>query len=64
MHHLEMKQFAHSGLDLLNAGITKFNHLTTLYADQVIMLFKAIRLFVLGQVLSKLMLGDQLTVDQ
>ena len=42
VNDLKIKQFAHHGLDLLDPGITKFNHFATVQADQVIMLFEAI----------------------
>jgi len=38
MHDLKFKKLTHSSFDLLDAGIAKFDHLTTLHTDQVIML--------------------------
>ena len=42
MHDLEIQKLSHRGLDLLDARIAKFNHFTTINADQMIVLLVAI----------------------
>ena len=64
MCDFKFKDFAHHTFDLLDAGITKFQDLTTVNTDEVIVLLIAVGFFVLGQVLSKLMFFDQITIDQ
>jgi hypothetical protein len=64
MHNFEMKQFPHRRFNLLNPRVTKFNHLAAFNADQMIMLLKAIRFLVLRKIFSKLMFGDQFTMEQ
>src|SRR6187399_1503428 len=64
VHDFEMEEIPHGCFDLLNTGITKFNHFSALDTDEMIMLFKPIGFFILGQVLSKLMFSDQFTMEQ
>ncbi len=49
--------------DILNPGITKFNHFTRLKQDMV-MLLEPIGFFELGQVLPELVLADKITFYQ
>src|SRR5690606_20876334 len=51
-------------LYVLYPGITKFLDLMAFGTDQVIMLSVSVGLFVLGQVLSELMFGDQIALYQ
>lgn len=64
IQHLEIQQVTHRRLDLLDARITKFNYLATIHADKMIMLLKAVGLFILREVLAKLVLGNEVTTNQ
>ena len=64
MHDFEIEEVPHSGFNLLDAGITKFDHFSALDTDEMIMLFKPIGFFILGQVFPKLMFSDQFTMEQ
>jgi hypothetical protein len=57
--NLEFKQTPHHALDLLYARIAKLHHFTAVDTNNMVMLFIAIRLFELGHVLPKLVLGYQ-----
>ena len=64
IQYLKIQQIPHRRLDLLDARIAKLNHFTTIHTDEMVMLLKAMGLFILRQVLAKLVLGDQVTTDQ
>ena len=64
MYDLEIQQISHGGLDLLNTRITEFYYFPTIHADQVIVLLVAIGFFILRQIFTKLMLGDEVATDQ
>jgi len=64
VHDFEMEEISHGGFDLLDTGIAEFNHFSALDTDEMIMLFKSIGFFILGQILSKLMFRDQFTMKQ
>jgi hypothetical protein len=57
-----MKNFLCRLLDVLYPWITKLNNLVTIRADQVIVLFEAIRFFILGKVLAELMFAYQIAL--
>ena len=61
MGDVEFQEIAHHGFDLLDAGVTELQHPATIHANEVVVLFVAVRLFVLGQVLAKLMFLHQIT---
>jgi hypothetical protein len=61
---LEIQQFAHHGLDLLDAGITKLDDFAAIHAYQMVMLLKPVGLLILCKVFSKLVLGDEITADE
>lgn len=62
--NLKIEQFTDHVLDLLYAGIAKLDYFTAIGADDVIVLFVAVRFFVLGQVFAELMFFHQIAVDQ
>jgi len=64
MHDIKMKQFLNGILNILNPGIAKFHYRVTFRTNQMIVLFVAVRFFVLRQVFSELMLTDQIAFDQ
>src|SRR5690606_20833958 len=64
MKNLKMKNLLSGLLNVLDTGIAEFDHLVAIRTNQVIVLFIAVRLFVLRQVLSKLMLAYQVTFHQ
>ena len=57
--YLEFEQTAHHALNLLYARIAKLHDFTTVDTDDVVVLFIAVRLFELGHILPKLVLGYQ-----
>lgn len=60
----ELQNIPHHVLDLLNARITEFNDLSTIQADQVVVLLVPVAPFVLRLVPAELVFADQVTVDQ
>ena len=64
VHDFEIEEIPHGRFDLLDTGIAEFNHFSALDTDEMIMLFKSIGFFILGQILSKLMFRDQFTMKQ
>ena len=61
---VEIQQVPHGGFYLLDPGIAKFNHFATIQADEVVVLLEAVGFLILGKVLAKLVLGDEVTTDQ
>ena len=59
MHDFEMQEFAYGILNILDSGIAKLGHFMAIGANQMVVLFVAIRFLVLRQILSELMLADQ-----
>jgi hypothetical protein len=51
-------------LYFLNPGITKLKHIPTFNADKMIVLLEFVRLFILGRLVAKLMLGNKAAVLQ
>lgn len=64
MINSKIQKITHSIFYLLNSRITKFNNLSTLHTDQVIVLLEAMGFFVLCEVFSKLVLRDEIAMDQ
>lgn len=64
MHNIKVQQLFYRVLNILNSRIAKLSHLLTLHTDQVIVLTAAVRSFILGQILSELMLAYQITLNQ
>jgi hypothetical protein len=62
--YLKLEQVRHRGDDRLYPGITKFMDMPAIHADQMIMLFKAEGLFILGKIFAKLVFLDHITVNQ
>ena len=56
MQYVEVKYLFNRGLNILDARIAKFDHLVAICTDEVVMLFVSVRLFVLREILAKLML--------
>jgi hypothetical protein len=61
---IEIQQFTYHGLDIVDAGITKFHYLMAVGTDKVIMLPVAVRLFILCQVPAKLVLAGEVALYQ
>jgi hypothetical protein len=61
---IEMHQFLHRILDVLDSRIAKLNHFVTVGANEVIVLLVAVRFFVLCQILAKLVLAHQVAFDK
>ena len=61
---MKIKQFAYHGLDAVNPRVAKFYHFVALGTDNVVVLPEAIRFFVLGQVLTELVLAYQVVLYQ
>jgi hypothetical protein len=55
MQYIEMKDLLHGRLNILDAGVTKFDNLVAIRADQVVMLLVSVGLFVLREIFSELM---------
>lgn len=64
MRDTEIQHFTHHVLYLLNPWIAKFYHLSTVGTDDMIVLFIAVGLLELGQILPELMLFHQIAVYQ
>jgi len=64
VHHIKMKQFLDCVLNVLNSRVAKLHHFATVGANKVIVLFVAVGFFVLGKILTKLMLAHQITFYQ
>ncbi len=64
MNDIKMQQLANCILNILYSRVTKFGDLVALRANQVIVLFVSIGLFVLSQVFSELMFAYQVTFYQ
>ena len=64
LDNFKIEQIAHRCFYLLNPGIAKFHHFSTIHTDEVIVLFVPVRFFILGEVFSKLMFGDKITTDE
>ena len=64
MHYVKMQDLFYRTLNILNARITEFHHFMTLRANEMIVLFIAVRFLVLRKIFSKLMLANQITLDQ
>src|SRR5690606_366605 len=60
MLDIKIQELSDHGLNLMYAGITKFDNLAALNADHMVVLFKSVRLFKLRHVLSELVLFDQI----
>lgn len=61
---LKLEEVAHHVFYLLYPGVAKLNDFATVAADDVIVLFETIGLFILSEVLAKLVLGHQVASDQ
>jgi hypothetical protein len=61
MDNIEVQQFSDHRLDLVDPGIAEFDYFVTFCADQVIMLFVAIRFLILSQIPPELMLTHKVT---
>ena len=64
MHHIKVQQFLHGVLYVLNSRIAELYYPVAIGADEVIVLLIPIGLFVLSEVLPKLMFAHQITFDQ
>lgn len=60
VHHVEMENFLNRVLNVLNARIAEFHYAMTFRTNQVIVLLVAERLFVLCEVLAKLVLAHEI----
>gem|GEM_PF-4788863 len=61
---VEIEQFPHGRLDLLDTRVTEFNHFATIHTDQVVVLFETMGFLVLGKIFPKLVLGDKIATYQ
>jgi len=59
MKHIKMKDFLNCILNILNSRVAKFHNTVAFSTNQVIVLFIAIRLLVLREILAKLMFADK-----
>src|SRR5690554_2400911 len=64
MNDVKVQHFTHGILYILDPWITKLFYLMAFRTDQVIVLLIAVGLFILCQVLPKLMFGDQIAFYQ
>lgn len=64
VHDIKFQHVAHHVLDILDARVAEFHHLMAVGTDEVVVLPVAVRFFVLGQVTAKLVLGNQIAVNQ
>ena len=64
MHDLDIEQFLERSLDLLDAGIAKLDDFTRVGEDDVVVLLDAVALLVLGDFFAKLVLADQIAIDE
>lgn len=62
--NLEFEDVAHHVLDLLEAGIAKFEHFSAIDTYEVVVLFEAVGFLVLRQVFAKLVLFHEVAIDQ
>ena len=62
--NIKIHQVGDGVLDFLDSGIAKFNHLATVLAYQVVVLFTLIGLFKLGDIFSELMLYNQVAFQK
>lgn len=60
----KIQNISHHTLYLLNTRITEFEYMITVPADEVIVLTEGIGFFKAGNVLAKLMAGDQVAVEE
>ena len=60
----EFQEFANHTLDLVNAWIAEFDHLTALDTDNMVVLFVSVRLLKLGHVFAELVFGHQIAGNQ
>lgn len=58
------EKFFNGCFDLLNSGVTKFNDLTGVGDNEVVVLFGCVRSFKLRQVFAKLVLSDQIASQE
>lgn len=59
--YIKPQNIPHHCLNLLNPGITKLKDLTTVLADEMVVLAEGERTFVNGIRLSELMTGNEIT---
>lgn len=64
MGDVELQDFAHHALDLLDTRIAKLYHFAAIDTNDVVVLLIAVRLLELRHVFSKLMLGHQIAIQQ
>ena len=64
MRDAEIQEITDHIFYLLHAGIAKLHHFAAIGADDVVVLFVAIRLFKLGEVFPELVLFHQITIDE
>ena len=64
MGYIDIEQIFDLGFHLLDPGIIKFENLTGIFIDKMIMLFQQGRFFKLGIVCPELMFGNKTAVKQ
>lgn len=64
MQHVELEHIAHHRLDILDTRVAKLHHFMAIGADEMVVLPRAVRFFVLGEVTAKLVFGYQIAIDQ
>jgi hypothetical protein len=60
----DAKFFLYRFFDLLNTGITKFQDLSVININEMIMLFEPVRFFELSAVVSKLVLCNKIAIKE
>ena len=64
VEHLDAEQLLERGLDLLNARVAKLDDFTGVGEDDVVVLLDAVAFLVLGHFFAKLVLADQIAIDE
>ena len=64
MRDPEFQKVTHHILNLLNTGVAKFQHFTTIHADEVVVLLISVGFFVLREVFPELVFFFFFSTDQ
>ena len=64
MRNIELQHIADQRLNIMHPRVTKLNNFVAIRANQMIMLLRSITPLKLCQILSELMLADQITFNQ
>jgi hypothetical protein len=64
VHDVELQQFTHLGLDIMKAGIAKFDDPMAFGTNEMVVLPETIAFFILRHVFPELVFGHQIAIDK